>query len=312
MTRVVPITVGTGSPEGANSAYFLPDEEVLIDPGPPGEESWTALTTGIEDAGFALADVSHVLVTHWHADHTGLAPRLATAADATIHMHAADAPFVATYEATREERLERDATTLRRWGVPDSLVRTVVDGDTPSPMPARTDVMAHEDGDTVAGGQLVHTPGHTKGHAAFVFGDHVFVGDALLPTYTPNVGGSDTRVRDPLSTYLRTLERLELFVPSHRFHPGHGTELALPARVEQIRTHHDERTRRVSEHLAARGRATPWDIAGDLFGSLSGIHVKFGAGEAAAHLVALCTRGGAANVGGPTDQYEHAQDSDDD
>lgn len=305
MTRPVRISVGTGSPEGANSAYLLPDRGVVVDPGPPSEEAWTALRAGIRGADLDVDAVDHVFVTHWHADHTGLAPRLARAADATVHMHARDAPFVGSYERTRAARLQRDAAALRRWGVPEATVEAVVDGDAPSPLPAETAVERHGDGDWVAGGRLLHTPGHTAGHAAVAFDGHLFVGDCLLPTYTPNVGGSDTRLSNPLAAYLASLERLERRLGTCEFHPGHGASLDLPQRIEQVRVHHEERTRRVSDRVAARGRATPWEVAGDLFGDLAGLHVKFGAGEAAAHLAFLHDRGYVTRGDGEQVVYEH-------
>ncbi|WP_245902809.1 MBL fold metallo-hydrolase [Salinigranum rubrum] len=305
MTRVVGITVGTGSPEGANSAYLLPERGVVVDPGPPGDEAWSALGEGIRAAGCELDAVDHVVVTHWHADHTGLAPRLARAADATIHMHARDAPLLASYEQARAERLERDAAALRRWGVPEATVEAVIEGDTPSPFPAETAVESHVDGDEVAGGRLLHTPGHTAGHAALAFDGHLFVGDCLLPTYTPNVGGSDTRLANPLGAYLASVTRLERRIEECEFHPGHGETLALPDRIDRIRAHHEERTRRVSERVATRERATPWDVASDLFGELRGLHVKFGAGEAAAHLAYLREEGYVAEADGEVAVYEH-------
>jgi glyoxylase-like metal-dependent hydrolase (beta-lactamase superfamily II) len=305
VTRVVRVGVGSGSPEGANSAYVLPGEGVVVDPGPPSEAAWEALSTGVRGVVPSLDAVDHVVVTHWHVDHAGLAPRLAAAADATVHMHAADAPLVASYERAREERLDRDAGALRRWGVPPDLVERVVAGDTPSLMPAETAVVAHDDGDRVAGGRLLHTPGHTAGHAAVAFDGHLFVGDAILPTYTPNVGGSDTRLANPLAAYLDSLTRLERRLDGADVHPGHGERLPLPERLERIRTHHERRTARVSDRLADRGRATPWDVAGDLFGDLSGVHVKFGAGEAAAHLEYLRARDDVAEVGDEPVTYEH-------
>lgn len=282
------IGVGTGSPEGANSAYLLPDRGVLIDPGPPTDEAWTALTEGIDAAGCALRAVDHVVVTHWHVDHAGLAPRLAERAGATIHMHERDAPLLADYAAARRERVRRDAATLAAWGVPESRIAAVRASDEPSELPATTPVAARRDGETVAGGDLLHAPGHTEGHLAIRFGDALFVGDAVLPTYTPNVGGSDTRATDPLADYLASLDRLE----AHRgtFRPGHGRTLT-PERFDVVREHHAERARRVVEQLRALGPATPWTVAEELFGELRGVHVKFGAGEAAAHLRSLASLG---------------------
>ncbi|WP_135822279.1 MBL fold metallo-hydrolase [Halostella litorea] len=282
MTDVCRVAVGAGTPEGVNSAYVLPDAGVVVDPGPPGEDAWTALRGGIDDAGLALGDVEHVLVTHWHADHSGLAARLAGAADATLAMHAADAPLVGDYAAERERRLDRDAAALRRWGVPEAVRTRLVERDRPSPVPDEYDVRALSDGDSVAGVELVHTPGHTAGHASFLYDGRLLLGDLLLPTYTPNVGGSDTRTDDPLADYLASVDRVA--AAHERGEPGHGTTMNVREAAENVREHHRERARRVLDALPADGGATPWAVAQDLFGEMNGIHAKFGAGEASAHL----------------------------
>jgi glyoxylase-like metal-dependent hydrolase (beta-lactamase superfamily II) len=309
------IAHAAASPEGENSTYVLPDRGLVIDPGPPGDEPWATLTAGLHEAGLSVRAVETVFVTHWHADHAGLAPRLAAAADATLAVGAADAPLVGDYAAERSRRVDRDARRLREWGVPDPIVEAVRAGDDPSPMPDACPVRAVADGASVSGGTVVATPGHTAGHAALAFDDPrvLFVGDAVLPQYTPNVGGSDTRLDAPLATYLDTLERLRAVGegPSTAF-PGHGATVALPARVATIRAHHADRVRAVVDTLphangasrASRdgdadpdGRATegpartPWTVAGELFGEMRGIHAKMGAGEAAAHLRHAADRG---------------------
>ncbi|MFC5135915.1 MULTISPECIES: MBL fold metallo-hydrolase [Haloferacaceae] len=293
MTDAVRVAVGTGSPEGVNGAYVLPDAGVVVDPGPPGDEPWGALRAGIADADLALDDVEHVLVTHWHADHAGLATRLADAADARIAMHAADAPLVASYADERARRLDRDAAALRRWGVPRDVRTPLVEADRPSPLPDTYDVHELSDGDVVAGVELLSTPGHTAGHASFVYdgsrGDTLFLGDLLLPTYTPNVGGSDTRTDDPLAAYLRSVDRVaDAF---DRGEPGHGTTVDVASEAASVREHHRERARRVLDALPAAGAATPWTVARELFGEMRGIHAKFGAGEASAHLRRLAAIG---------------------
>lgn len=286
------VAVGDGTPEGTNSAYLLPEHGTVIDPGPPTDRAWADLTAGLESVGFALEDVAYVLVTHWHADHMGLAPRLAEAADATIAMGEADAPLLGAYATERAKRIDRDAETLARWGVPDRAIETVRSSDDPSPIPDEYPVEGLENGETVAGLEVVATPGHTLGHTSFVTDEAVVVGDAVLPTYTPNVGGSDTRTRreDPLATFFDTLDRLETLAESHQLLPGHGTSVDAD-RIATIRAHHHDRSDRIYSALEERGEATPWDLARDLFGDLEGIHAKFGAGETAAHLEALQREG---------------------
>ncbi|WP_267643187.1 MBL fold metallo-hydrolase [Haloarchaeobius amylolyticus] len=287
--RRIPVsTDSSGSPEGGNSAYLLADRGVLIDPGPPGEETWRRLRDGVEDAGLALTDVEHVLVTHWHADHTGAAPRLASEAEATLAMHDRDAPLLGDYRAARQRRLDRDAETLARWGVPQDRTDPLVEFDSRSPLPDTVPVRELADGETVEGVEVVHSPGHTAGHAAFVLDDEGFVGDAVLRTVTPNVGGGDTRQSDPLAAYRETLSRLDARVDTA--HPGHGGAFDLSARTAELRAHHRERGVRVLDVLVSeeeRGPLTPWDVATDLFGEMRGYHVKFGAGEAFAHLAHL-------------------------
>ncbi|GGJ00451.1 MBL fold hydrolase [Halobellus salinus] len=323
-TTVQRIAHTAASPEGENSTYVLPDRGLVVDPGPPGEAPWETLTNGLAAAGLPVDAIGTVAVTHWHADHAGVAPRLAAAADAELVLHENDAPLVADYAAERERRLDRDARRLRAWGVPDATVADIVDGDTPSPMPDACPVSAVTDGESVAGAEAVHTPGHTAGHLALLADDALLVGDAVLPTYTPNVGGSDTRLDAALSTYLDTLDELverfggdtgsEAAAPPDAY-PGHGPTVDLPDRIRTIRDHHADRTLDAVAALPDPGDntddgepgPTPWAVANDLFGEMAGIHAKMGAGEAAAHLAFAADHGFAERVGEAPDRYVRAR-----
>lgn len=267
--------------EGANSTYVLPDRGVVIDPGPPGETAWRTLRDGLGDI-CGLDAIDHVIVTHWHIDHAGLAPRLTEAADASLHLHEYDAALVGEYARERKKRLARDKQHLERWGVPSEIVTAVIDNDRSSPLPASFPTESHTAGEEIAGLQLIHTPGHTLGHAAFHTGTALFLGDAVLSTYTPNVGGSDTRVENALATYRKTLERLQKYDATP--YPGHGTDIDLPSRINEVLDHHRTRMKNISTIVADTGPTTPWEVATTLFGEMNGIHVKMGAGEAAAHL----------------------------
>ncbi|MFB6301138.1 MAG: MBL fold metallo-hydrolase, partial [Halobacteriales archaeon] len=133
--------------------------------------------------------------------------------------------------------------------------------------------------------EAVHMPGHTRGSTAFVTDDNeIYSGDALLPVYTPNIGGADIRVEQPLAAYLSTLQAFidggfDLALPGHR------DPIADPAaRAKEIYHHHEERAYRVLKALEEIGPASAWDVSAMLFGSLENIHIIHGPGEAFAHL----------------------------
>ncbi|NUB93810.1 MBL fold metallo-hydrolase [Haloterrigena sp. SYSU A121-1] len=309
MSDAVRIPVGDGSPEGTNSAYILPARGVVIDPGPPTETAWTSLQNGITETGLAFDDVEHVFVTHWHIDHAGLAYRLADRANATVHAHRDDAALIGDYASARRRRLRRDRRTLEQWGVPESVRDDVLSRDTSSPLPDSFVVVSHESGDTVAGVEFVHTPGHTAGHASLKTDEDLFLGDLLLPTYTPNVGGSDTRLDDPLGRYLTSVNGLES--TSGDGNPGHGAELEIESASADVRRHHRDRARAAFRAIATSEvtARTPWEVARQLFGDMRGIHAKFGAGEAAAHLQRLAELGIVERVDGDAVRYRPAVDS---
>ena len=306
MVEAVRIGHDPSSPEGENSTYLLPDAGVLVDPGPPGEEAWTTLRSGLDAAGVAPEAIDRIVVTHWHVDHAGLAPRLAEAADATVHMHEDDAPLVGDYAAERERRTERDVARLTGWGAPADVVARVRESDAPSPLPDEYPVRGHADGDRLGPLRLLHTPGHTAGHLAVVAGTELFVGDTVLSTYTPNVGGSDTRMEDALSTYLATLDRLES--ADENALPGHGRELKLQQQIDAIRRHHEERIENMLDVLDVKETVTPWEVARALFGEMRHIHAKLGAGEAASHLAYMARVGVAERVGRDPVRYVRSQD----
>jgi glyoxylase-like metal-dependent hydrolase (beta-lactamase superfamily II) len=292
--------------EGQNSVYLLGRDDpgaptTLVDTGVATPAVEAELRDALADRGVSFADVDRVLLTHWHSDHAGLAAPIQAAGDATVYVHEADAPLVEPPGDDVHDLVAKQEAAIADWGMPADTQRDLLAfmTDHRDLSGGSVDVTPVADGDTLTAGafdvEVVHLPGHAAGLVAYVFERdgrrEAFVGDAILPKYTPNVGGADVRVDRPLQRYLDSLERVQS-LDLDRAWPGHRGAIFAPAdRARDIAAHHEERTERVLAAVDDLAPATPWEVSADLFGDLSRIHVLHGPGEAYAHLDHLVHEG---------------------
>lgn len=296
------IRLGNEVFEGRNSIYVLEGDNglALVDTGIPTDAVEDQLCTELGESGYELADVKTILLSHWHFDHAGLAGAIQRESGARVLIHESDAPLV-TDRSAIERLQDLQIEKFREWGIPEKELQALVDL-LEGHFKMAGELVAAEtfaDGDVIeAAGReftVVHAPGHTDGLSAFEFetddGLEAFVGDALLPVYTPNIGGADVRVEGPLAKYLETLRTIA-DRDYDRALPGHRDVIEEPAeRAEEIIHHHQERAERTYEILAEHGPADAWEVSAHLFGGLEGIHVMHGPGEAFAHLDHMARHG---------------------
>lgn len=285
--------------EGRNNAYlFVADGDVtIVDTGIARPDIHDQLESGLAEHGLRIEDIDRIILTHWHPGHTGLAGDIQARSDATVHVHIEDAPLV---EQDDEALQTRQRRLFDEWGMPSTARESlqphpVIGGIAGRPPTVET----FTDGDRIdvgsAGLEVLATPGHTAGHSSFIFegetGREALVGDALLPEYTPNVGGADVRVEQPLAQYLQTLESL-IEQDFSRVWPGHRERIDTPIeRAREILDHHRTRSQNVVDVLNDVGPADAWTVNARLFGGLEGIHILQGPGEAYAHLEQLERQG---------------------
>ena len=92
VTRL-PLPIGVHGIETVN-CYVLADGNsvTLVDCGiwrsGPGDDGLAVLRHGLRSAGYELADVSRIVVTHAHIDHYGLSGRIMEETGAQLWMHA--------------------------------------------------------------------------------------------------------------------------------------------------------------------------------------------------------------------------------
>ncbi|WP_144926206.1 MBL fold metallo-hydrolase [Halorubrum salsamenti] len=289
--------------EGSNTVYLLGADGTgpltLVDAGFDAPDIRDQLAAGIEATGHAVADVDQILLTHYHGDHAGLAGWVQAESGASIRIHEADAPVAAPDEAAYRDLRDRQEAAFEAWGMPEAkreAVRVVLDEEMDLAA-GDPEIEPIADSETVRAGPYdltaLHLPGHTAGHVGYHAADEgaLWSGDALLPRYTPNVGGADVRLDGALAAYLGSLERIVDVSPEIAW-PGHRDRIDDPVgRAREIVEHHRERTRRVIRVLRERGPANAWAVSHELFGELEAIHILHGPGEASAHLEHLTDHG---------------------
>ena len=275
----------------------------LVDAGWNTDDAFEVLCRGLTTAGFDIADVQGVLVTHIHPDHYGLAGRIRETSGAWVALHPADAALVHDRYEEPDDLIERVAVLLRRTGAPEEEVQLLQRASMPVlPFVVTThpDVLL-EDGDKpeVPGWDLVAiwTPGHTAGHLCFYERDLrlMLSGDHVLPRITPNISVHPQAQSNPLADYLESLDKVGAYEADEVLPAHEHRFVGLAARVAELKQHHEERFVEVVAAIEG-GADTAWAITAQMKWSrpwdrITGFMRRAALGEALAHIRVLEARG---------------------
>ena len=294
---VNPIVIPTPFPVGPVNAYLLGGPApALVDAGPNTDEALAALRVGLAAHGYTLADVRHLVITHAHPDHYGLAARVVAESGARVYSHRYNLALLANDQAEAGQRSAYYAQILQQAGVPLPILAGMQRdfSATARYSQAVTVDVALDDEDVLTLGgsswEVIHTPGHARGHICLYHrqSGHLLSGDHLLrdissnPILEPPLPGETERPRS-LSQYLRSLERVSALNVTTAW-PGHGKPITDHRKLIARRVRfHRQRVEQIAAVLV-EGPQTAFQIATALFPGLRGIQVFLAVSEVIGHL----------------------------
>jgi glyoxylase-like metal-dependent hydrolase (beta-lactamase superfamily II) len=142
-------------------------------------KEWPVLVSGLAEIGLGPDDVEAIIVTHAHADHIGFGKE-AQDNGLRVKVHEHEEPrALGTYEGkTAITPMQMPLWKPAVWGFLVALLKVGI-----LKQPALESVETFTDGEVLdlpGRPRVIHTPGHTEGHASFLVGSTLFSGDAVV------------------------------------------------------------------------------------------------------------------------------------
>ncbi len=270
ITRILAPNPGPFTFRGTGVAIIGSDQVMVIDPGPDDPVHLENLRRALRGK-----EVSHILVTHTHRDHS---PAARVVQEWTGAPSCGSGPHPDNGGAEVEEGADHGFA-------PDIVLR---------------------DGDVLKGKgftfECVHTPGHTSNHLCYALREEqaLFSGDHVM-------GWSTTVVAPPdgdMTAYMASLEKL-LSRDDRIYWPTHGGAIRNPkAYVSALLRHRLAREAEILATLAAGTTAIP-AIVEHVYPGLDARLRRAAERNVLAHLIKLVREGRAvAESAGPDTRYE--------
>jgi len=251
------------------NSYLIRGEErnLLVDTGLNNSQCLEAMRSGLKELGVDLANTD-ILLTHFHADHSGLIESLKTE---TSTFYCGKQDSFAFRQGFSEKDYWGDMWHhVLRHGFPESVLESAFvnnPGYEYCSFPC-LDYSVLKEGDSLRVGKYsfkcLETPGHTKGHICLYEPEKklLLVGDHILGNITPNISlAADDG--NPLKEYLQSLDKVntlevELALPGHR-----GPINKFSKRIAELKLHYERRCEEVLVALE-KGEKTAYQVATEI------------------------------------------------
>ena len=247
---------------GTNTYILGRKELLIIDPGPNSEAHLRNIMEVIPNN----TKVTHILITHSHLDHSGLAPKLSKILNA---------PTLAF--GTALDGLSNDMKSICKMGltsetfgidtefVPDHFLE-----DKEKISSLEWEVVAH------------HTPGHLSNHICYQYLDKLFTGDHIMEWSTSVISPPEGDV----SQFINSCEKI-YNLHCKKFYPGHGIPVENPGeRIVELIEHRKKREIEILNFLKNRD-ATISQITKKIYLNIDQNLLSVASRNVKAHLVDL-------------------------
>ena len=247
---------------GTNTYILGKKELLIIDPGPNSE----AHLRNIMEVIPKYTKVTHILITHSHLDHSGLAPKLSKILNA---------PTLAF--GTALDGLSNDMKSICKMGltsekfgidtefVPDHFLK-----DEEKISSREWEVVAH------------HTPGHLSNHICYQYLDKLFTGDHIMEWSTSVISPPEGDV----SQFINSCEKI-YNLHCEKFYPGHGLPVENPGqRIAELIEHRKKREIEILNFIKNRD-ATISQITKNIYFNIDQNLLSVASRNVKAHLVDL-------------------------
>jgi glyoxylase-like metal-dependent hydrolase (beta-lactamase superfamily II) len=273
------------------------DRNLLIDTGFNRQECLDVLKHSLRELDVDL-EHTDIFVTHLHADHSGLVPRLVRK-NTAVYCSESDAKII---NLSNAEKYWHDMESkFKQHGLnvagEDSNTRTHP-GWIFRP---GTDINFTyvNDGDVIDVGEYsfktIHTPGHTPGHMCLYDEEKeiLFSGDHILGDITPVIT-IELNHENPLTQYLKSLKVIKSLPIKHIFTAHRRRIHDAYKRIEELEDHHSRRLDQVIGILESgpknayeTAQEMTWKISCKSWSEFPPQQKWFATGEAMAHLLHL-------------------------
>ena len=266
---------------GTNTYLLGISEIAVIDPGPDDGRHLNNIFKCLESG----QQITHILITHSHMDHSPLAKKLAELTGAKIY---AQGPTGVGQSAVMRDLLKSGYTgggEGRDQGFKPNFC--LQEGEIIDVARERLEV--------------IYTPGHFGNHICFAWKDALFSGDHVMDWATSMVSPPDGDLADFMAS-CRKLQKRDWRV----FYPGHGAPVQDPqSRLSWLLNHRLQREAQILDLLRI-SPMSPKELANAIYTDTDQSLLGAAARNVFAHLIDLCSRGIVQTNGAPRFEKTYA------